>query len=157
MPTTMPAPFSWRIFLSFPSSSSSFLSSSSSRQAVEPVDPRTRESLQRSVQLAIEITTRSQEARAKHEALRDKERAKGKLEQQQLRNKTAAEETRRGLLELEAASKVVEAEGAAVAQARAQSESKLIEAQAMIASARVRGGGGGGWGWGWGGIGWVLW
>lgn len=52
-------------------------------QAVEPVDARTRESLQRSVQLAIEITTRSQEARAKHEALRDEEKAKGKLEQQQ--------------------------------------------------------------------------
>ena len=51
-------------------------------QGVEPVDARTRESLQRSVQLAIEITTRSQEARAKHEALREQEKAKGKLEQQ---------------------------------------------------------------------------
>ncbi len=34
-------------------------------QSVEPVDQRTRDSLQKSVQLAIEITTNSQEAAAK--------------------------------------------------------------------------------------------
>lgn len=34
-------------------------------QSVEPVDQRTRDSLQKSVQLAIEITTNSQEATAK--------------------------------------------------------------------------------------------
>jgi len=34
-------------------------------QAVEPVDQRTRDSLQKSVQLAIEITTNSQEAAAR--------------------------------------------------------------------------------------------
>ena len=39
-------------------------------QAVEPVDQRTRDSLQKSVQLAIEITTNSQEAAAKYASLR---------------------------------------------------------------------------------------
>ena len=39
-------------------------------QSVEPVDQRTRDALQRSVQMAIEITTKSQEASAKHEAER---------------------------------------------------------------------------------------
>ena len=34
-------------------------------QSVEPVDQRTRDSLQKSVQLAIEITTASQEAAAR--------------------------------------------------------------------------------------------
>ena len=34
-------------------------------QSVEPVDQRTRDALQKSVQLAIEITTNSQEAAAK--------------------------------------------------------------------------------------------
>lgn len=87
--------------------------------------------------MAIEITTRSQEARAKHEALRDEEKAKGKLEQQQLQNRTKAEETRKGLLELEAASRIVEAEGLAVAEARAQSEAQLIEAKSKIATAKV--------------------
>ena len=35
-------------------------------QSVEPVDQRTRDALQKSVQLAIEITTASQEAAAKY-------------------------------------------------------------------------------------------
>ncbi len=35
---------------------------------VEPVDERTRESLMKSVQLAIEITTRKQERNARHDA-----------------------------------------------------------------------------------------
>lgn len=39
-------------------------------QSVEPVDSKTRDALQKSVQLAIEITTKSQEATAKHEAER---------------------------------------------------------------------------------------
>ena len=34
-------------------------------QSVEPVDQRTRDALQKSVQLAIEITTNSQEATAR--------------------------------------------------------------------------------------------
>jgi major vault protein len=38
-------------------------------QSVEPVDQRTRDSLQKSVQLAIEITTNSQEATARYGAL----------------------------------------------------------------------------------------
>jgi major vault protein len=40
-------------------------------QSVEPVDTSTRESLQKSVQLAIEITTKSQEARATFDAQRE--------------------------------------------------------------------------------------
>jgi major vault protein len=46
-------------------------------QSVEPVDQRTRDSLQKSVQLAVEITTNSQEAAAKHEAERLEQAAKG--------------------------------------------------------------------------------
>ena len=37
-------------------------------QSVEPVDQRTRDALQKSVQLAIEITTNSQEAAARWES-----------------------------------------------------------------------------------------
>ena len=39
-------------------------------QSVEPVDQRTRDALQKSVQLAIEITTNSQEAAARYMHLR---------------------------------------------------------------------------------------
>ena len=38
-------------------------------QSVEPVDQRTRDALQKSVQLAIEITTNSQEAAARYDVL----------------------------------------------------------------------------------------
>jgi major vault protein len=51
-------------------------------QSVEPVDKRTRDYLQKSVQLAIEITTNSQEAAAKHEAVRLEFKLKPKLNQQ---------------------------------------------------------------------------
>lgn len=44
-------------------------------QSVEPVDQRTRDALQKSVQLAIEITTKSQEAEARHEAERREQAA----------------------------------------------------------------------------------
>jgi major vault protein len=51
-------------------------------QSVEPVDSKTRDALQKSVQLAIEITTKSQEATARHEAERREQEAKGRLERQ---------------------------------------------------------------------------
>ncbi|XP_062457007.1 major vault protein, partial [Rhea pennata] len=53
-------------------------------QSVEPVDQRTRDSLQRSVQLAIEIATNSQEAAARQEAERLAQEARGRLERQRL-------------------------------------------------------------------------
>ena len=80
-------------------------------QSVEPEDASTRESLQKSVQLAIEITTKSQEARAHHEAKLKEEEAKGKLVNQQLRNQQAAERSRKELLELKAESAAVESQG----------------------------------------------
>jgi major vault protein len=45
-------------------------------QSVEPVDQKSRDSLQKSVQLAIEITTKSQEATARHEAEKKRTRSK---------------------------------------------------------------------------------
>lgn len=70
-------------------------------QSVEPVDQRTRDSLQKSVQLAIEITTNSQEAAAKHEAERIEQEAKGRLERQRITDEAEAEKARRELLELQ--------------------------------------------------------
>merc|ERR1719231_1197320 len=66
-------------------------------QSVEPVDASTRDSLQKSVQMAIEITINSQEARAKHEATREAEEAKGHLHQQQLQNEASAERHKKEL------------------------------------------------------------
>ncbi|WP_411025194.1 hypothetical protein, partial [Salmonella sp. s54836] len=60
-------------------------------QSVEPVDQRTRDSLQKSVQLAIEITTNSQEASARHEAERLEQEARGRLERQKISDESEAE------------------------------------------------------------------
>ena len=46
---------------------------------IEPVDTQMRDSLLKSVQLAIEISTQSIELAAKHDALRTEQSAKGKI------------------------------------------------------------------------------
>jgi len=107
-------------------------------QAVEPVDQRTRDSLQKSVQLAIEITTNSQEAAAKHEAERLEQEAKGKLERQKILDEAQAENSRRSLLELQALSAAVESTGQAKAEAQSRAEAQKIEGEAAVEQARLK-------------------
>jgi len=106
-------------------------------QSVEPVDSRTRDALQKSVQLAIEITTKSQEASARHEAERREQVAKGKLERQKIADEALAEEQRTALLKLQAASAVIEASGHATAEAHAKAESMSIEGEAAVKQAEL--------------------
>ncbi|XP_069044490.1 major vault protein [Lepisosteus oculatus] len=107
-------------------------------QSVEPVDQRTRDALQKSVQLAIEITTNSQEAAARHEAERLEQEAKGRLERQRITDQAEAEKARRELLELEALSSAVESTGAAKAEAQSKAEAAKIQGEAAVAEARLR-------------------
>jgi major vault protein len=107
-------------------------------QSVEPVDQRTRDALQKSVQLAIEITTKSQEAAARHEAEREEQEARGRLERQKINDEAEAEKARKSLLSLQAASAAVEATGQATAEARARAEAALIEGQAAVEQARLK-------------------
>jgi len=106
-------------------------------QSVEPVDSRTRDALQKSVQLAIEITTKSQEATAKHEAERREQEARGTLERQKIRDEAAAEKQRTALLQLQAESAIVEASGQATAEAHAQAEALRIEGAASVKQAEM--------------------
>jgi len=101
-------------------------------QSVEPVDSRTRDALQKSVQLAIEITTKSQEAEARHEAERREQQARGRLERQKIEDEAEAEKSRRQLLELQAASAAVESTGQATAEARARSQAAEIEGRGAV-------------------------
>lgn len=107
-------------------------------QSAEPVDQLTRESLQKSVQLAIAITTKSQEARAKSQAQQEEEEAKGLLLKQQLENQSQAEEARKSLVQLTAACSAVEAEGAAVGHAKAVAQAAEIEGLAAVRQAELR-------------------
>jgi major vault protein len=107
-------------------------------QSVEPVDQRTRDSLQKSVQLAIEITTKSQEATARQEAERLDQEARGRLERQKLADEAEAERARKALLELQAQSAAVESTGQATAEARARAEASKIEGEAAVKQASLQ-------------------
>ncbi|XP_053299815.1 major vault protein isoform X1 [Pleuronectes platessa] len=107
-------------------------------QSVEPVDQRTRDALQKSVQLAIEITTNSQEAAARHEAERLEQESRGKLERQRITDQSQAERARKELLELEALSAAVESTGAAKAEAQSRAEAARIQGEAAVNEAKLR-------------------
>jgi len=106
-------------------------------QSVEPVDSRTRDALQKSVQLAIEITTKSQEAAARHEAERREQTARGHLERQKIEDEAEAEKSRRELLQLQALSAAVESTGQATAEAKARAEAATIEGEAAVKQAEL--------------------
>ncbi|XP_001368214.2 major vault protein [Monodelphis domestica] len=107
-------------------------------QSVEPVDQRTRDALQRSVQLAIEITTNSQEAAAKHEAQRLEQEARGRLERQKILDQAEAEKARKELLLLEAESTAVESTGAAKAEAESRAQAARIEGEGAVLQAKLK-------------------
>eukprot|EP01112_Ceratiomyxa_fruticulosa_P014613 TRINITY_DN4201_c0_g1_i2.p1 TRINITY_DN4201_c0_g1~~TRINITY_DN4201_c0_g1_i2.p1 ORF type:complete len:836 (-),score=252.73 TRINITY_DN4201_c0_g1_i2:463-2970(-) len=107
-------------------------------QSVEPVDQRTRDSLQKSVQLAIEITTKSQEASARHEAERLEQEARGRLERQKINDEAEAEKARKELLALQAQSAAVESTGSATAEAQARAEASQIEGEASVKQAQLK-------------------
>jgi major vault protein len=107
-------------------------------QSAEPVDQRTRDALQKSVQLAIEITTNSQEATARHEAERREQAAKGALERQKIDDQASAEEQKKKLLQLQAESAAVESTGQAKAEAQSRAEAARIEGEAAVAQAELK-------------------
>jgi len=106
-------------------------------QSVEPVDQRTRDSLQKSVQLAIEITTKSQEAAARQESSRLEQEALGRLERQKISDEAEAERSRKQLIQLQAESAAVESTGQATAEAKARSEAAAIEGEAAVKQAQL--------------------
>jgi len=106
-------------------------------QSVEPVDQRTRDSLQKSVQLAIEITTRSQEEDARQKSAKEAQKALGELERQKIKDEAEAEKARKALIELRNQSQIVEAIGQSTAEAKAKAEATSIEADAAVRQAEL--------------------
>jgi major vault protein len=100
--------------------------------SVDPVDPKTREALVKSVQLAIEITTTSQEAAARQIAATQEQDARGRLERQIIEDKASAEEKRKILLTIEATNAAIETCGSSKAQSKAEAEARLIEGQTEV-------------------------
>jgi len=87
--------------------------------------------------LAIEITTKSQEAAAKHESSRLEQESMGRLERQKISDEAEAERSRRELISLQAESAAVESTGQATAEARARAEAANIEGQAAVKQAQL--------------------
>ncbi|KAM9982146.1 hypothetical protein ACTFIY_004459 [Dictyostelium cf. discoideum] len=97
-------------------------------QSVVPVDQRTRDSLQKSVQLAIKITTKSQEAAARHEAELLKLGSRGRLECQKIHYEAQAELARKDLLQLQAQPAAFKSTAQAT-KIRSESEISLLKAK----------------------------
>jgi major vault protein len=101
-------------------------------QSVEPIDEATLKSLQKSVQIAIQITTDAQEAAARHDAARIEQEAKARLERQAIVDRSAAESERKNLLELQAENMAIESTGHATAEARAKAEAARIQGELAV-------------------------
>ncbi|XP_072026388.1 major vault protein-like [Amphiura filiformis] len=107
-------------------------------QGIEPVDLTMKDSLLKSVQMAIEIATNSVERAAVHDAKRKEQQAFGLLERQKLVNEKENEKARTKLFELQAEAAAVESSGQAKAEAQATAERLLIEGQSAIENARLK-------------------
>ncbi|KAL8578386.1 hypothetical protein ACOMHN_014885 [Nucella lapillus] len=107
-------------------------------QNIEPVDTKMRDSLMKSVQMAIEISTKSVEASAEHEANRREQVSRGQLERQRLLDEVEAERERARLYELRAEAAAVESTGQAKAEAQAEAEKALIECQSEITTVTLK-------------------
>ena len=107
-------------------------------QTVEPVDKTTRDSLMRSVQMAIQDTTDAVEAEATNKASRKEQKAMGQLQRQKITDDKMIEEARQKLLELEADSRAVKTSGSAKAEAEARAHAQRITATAEIEIAELR-------------------
>lgn len=107
-------------------------------QSIEPVDENMRNSLMKSVQMAIEISTMSTEKAADHEAKRLEQIARGLLERQKLLNKMEAEESKKTLAEFKAITAAVESTGQSKAEAQAKADKLLIEGQCAIEVAKLK-------------------
>ncbi|HIK12658.1 MAG TPA: colicin uptake protein [Oscillatoriaceae cyanobacterium M33_DOE_052] len=105
-------------------------------QSVEPVDEETLKSLQKSVQLAIKITTDAQEAAARQDAARLEQEARARLERQAIIDKAASEAQRKNLLESEAENAAIESTGQAIAEARAKAEAARIQGELAVSMAQ---------------------
>ena len=106
-------------------------------RSIEPVDRRTQRALQKSVQLAIEITAKQQEANARHQQASLEQSAKGKLERQKLEDKAEAEIANKKFMEAQVETRAVQNTGKARAEAQSKAEMVKIAAQGAVEEAKL--------------------
>lgn len=104
-------------------------------QAVDPIEADTRAALQDSVQMAIEIATKSQEALANHEAEKDQQISDGRLQRQKIIDEAKAEEAKKGLVEMRCKTAALKSTNRAKNEAIARAESAKISGQSTVTKA----------------------
>jgi major vault protein len=95
-------------------------------------DESTKEKLQVTVNLAIELTTRSQEEENKREAEKRDQEAKSLLQRKVIDDNKNAEELKKPLFELQSKTKSIEESGLKEAAAKAKVNTMMIESQSKI-------------------------
>jgi len=101
-------------------------------QSVEPIDQRTRDALSKSVQLAIEITTRSQEATAQHESKKQEQISSGFLETLRIEAACESEKEKTILLELQTQTATLEATGDQTSDAEAKKKLQVLQEKLLF-------------------------
>ncbi len=125
-------------YISFLIKTNNLLVTSVDIQGVEPVEESTRQSLEMSVKLSIDITSKAQEAKAKHEAERLEQQAKGEMDKQAIDDEAEAEKKRITLYNLQAESASVETTGKAMALAKAKADAADINGKAEVSQAKLQ-------------------
>jgi len=101
-------------------------------QAVEPTDDKTKASLKKSVNQAIEITTEASKARARHEASKTEQHSKGRLDLQKVHDEIEAENEQIKLIELKTKNVEVQLIGKLTGEALAEAKSKKIQNESNV-------------------------
>lgn len=104
-------------------------------QSIDPVEEETKKSLQKSVNMAFEIQTKSQEAAAVHQAMRHQQESNGMLQRLGIQQEIQNEQVNKNFLELKAENSSVQSTGLAIANARARAEADLIKAKTEVEQA----------------------
>lgn len=105
---------------------------------VEPEDPKTYESLKKSVTLAIEITTNMQEAEAHRAAQKQEQEALEVLKKQKIEDEVAAEGDKKKLLNIRAECDSIKTSGQAIAEAKARADALKISSEANVMLAELK-------------------
>lgn len=105
---------------------------------VEPEDPKTYESLKKSVTLAIEITTNMQEAEAHRAAQKQEQEALEVLKKQKIEDEVAAEADKKKLLNIKAECDSIKTSGQAIAEAKARADALKISSEANVMLAELK-------------------
>jgi len=101
-------------------------------QSVEPTDDKTKASLKKSVNQAIEITTEANKARAQHESRKNEQYSKGNLELQKVKDLIESEKEQIKVIELKAKNLEVQLTGKAIGEAIADAKSKKIYYESLL-------------------------